>query len=74
MDFVLYGERGLIGIEVKLSEKIKKEDLKSLLEFKSDYPMAKGFLLYGGSVRHRIDGIDLIPIVEFLTGMNEFCG
>ena len=70
----MYGERGLIGVEVKLSEKIKREDLKSLLELKSDYPMAKVFLLHGGSVRHRIDGVDVLPVAEFLTGMDEFCG
>ena len=39
-----------------------------------DYPMAKTFLLYGGSTRLEIKGISVIPVSEFLMKMDEFCG
>lgn len=40
VDFVIYGPMGLWGIEVKNSEHIHPQDLRSLLHFKEDYPEA----------------------------------
>jgi len=66
VDFVLYGPQGLIAIEVKRARKIHPEDLKGLKAFQQDYPMAKLYLLYGGSERLHFEGIEAIPFVEAL--------
>lgn len=67
VDFVLYGEDGFFGIEVKRSTKVREEDLKSLRLFKHDYPEAKPILVYGGDVNLKTeDGIEVIPIQNFL--------
>lgn len=67
VDLILYGEKGLHAIEVKRSDKIRKEDTESLLLFKSDYPMAKLHLIYGGKEKVQLNnGITLWPIQLFL--------
>ncbi|OGN53745.1 MAG: ATPase [Chlamydiae bacterium GWC2_50_10] len=66
VDFILYGPKGLIGIEVKRSKKIDAADLKSLKAFQSDYPSATLYLFYGGSQRLYFDRIEAIPITEAL--------
>lgn len=71
VDFVLYGERGILAFEVKRSENIRSKDLKSLKAFVEDYPQAKPFLVYGGRTRQYIDGITLIPYEE---GLKELKG
>lgn len=71
VDFVLYSERGIVGIEVKLSDRVRNEDLKSLLEFRSDYPAAKCILLYTGAVRLKIQGVEVIPVSDFLRRMGD---
>ncbi len=71
VDFILYGPKGLVAIEVKRSKKIHAEDLKAMKAFKSDYPMAKLFLFYGGSERLYFDDIQAIPFVEALKTLPE---
>lgn len=71
VDFVLYGELGLIGIEVKLSDRIRPEDLKSLNEFKSDYPVAKVICLYTGAAPLQIGSVQVLPVDYFLKNMKE---
>lgn len=51
IDFILYGERGLLAFEVKISKNISKNDLKGLLAFKEEYPMEKAHILYGGKIK-----------------------
>lgn len=65
VDFILYGERGIIALEVKRRNRISKSDLKGLKLFLQDYPMAKGYLLYGGDKKRYIDGITLVPFGDF---------
>lgn len=67
VDFILYGELGLKAIEVKLSDRIRNDDLRSLLEFKIDYPEAELLLLYGGNEYRIIDGVEIIPIKDFFN-------
>ncbi len=67
VDFVLYGERGLRAIEVKRASRVRSEDLSSLKEFLSDYPVAKAYMVYGGNRRAREAGIELIPATTFFT-------
>ena len=72
VDFVLYGQDGFFGIEVKRSYKLREEDLKSLRLFKEDYPEAKAILLYGGDKRLQTDdGIEVWPVQEFLSQISK---
>ena len=71
VDFVLYGKRGLIAIEVKLANRIRKEDLEAMRLFKSDYPMARCLVLYTGSRAHSEDGINIIPATDFFGRAKE---
>ena len=71
VDFVLYGPKGIIGIEVKRSDYIDSKDLKGLRLFGSDYPEAKLFLFYGGKNRRYIDNILIIPIEEALRELPQ---
>ena len=71
VDFVLYGKRGLIGIEVIASSRYSSEDLKSLLLFKQTFPPAKLILLYTGDRRMNYEGIQIIPVAEFLQNAEQ---
>jgi len=71
VDFVLYGPKGIIGIEVKRSDYIDSKDLKGLRLFGSDYPEAKLFFFYGGKDRRYIDNISIIPIEEALRELPQ---
>ncbi len=66
VDFVLYGEQGIFAFEVKNSAVVRKSDLRHVKTFLSDYPMARGFLLYRGDRKLLIDDIVCIPCREFL--------
>ena len=48
VDFVLYGPRGILAIEVKHSRRISARDLSALKAFGRDYPEARMFLIYMG--------------------------
>ena len=67
VDFVLYGENGLIAIEVKRAAKIRSRDLRGLKLFARDYPQALLFLFYGGDQEIFFDNITLIPIEKAIT-------
>ncbi len=70
VDFILYGEYGLIAIEVKRKKKISRKDLKGLMTFKDDYPMASCYLIYGGDEKQTLDGVTLLPISFALKEAN----
>jgi len=59
VDFVLYGKRGLHAIEVKRTSQIRGPDLEGLQLFAEDYPVAKRWLLYGGSKASHRDDVHL---------------
>jgi predicted AAA+ superfamily ATPase len=65
IDFVLYGEKTIIAIEVKRKGRIGQKDLKGLKLFLKDYPSAKAYLLYGGNEIRYIDNIIVLPVEEF---------
>ena len=67
VDFVAYGGSGLYAIEVKRSRTVRHADLRGLRQFKSDYPMARCLLLFGGDRREYHDGIELLPVSEALA-------
>lgn len=62
IDFVLYGERGLLAFESKRSDRVRDEDLASLRAFAADYPEAKCFLLHGGRERRHAAGVEIAPL------------
>lgn len=66
VDFVLYGETNFCALEVKNSDKVRRNDLSGLKAFQSDYPESSVALLYRGQDRLMIDGILCLPCEEFL--------
>ena len=72
VDFILYGEKGLIAIEIKLAHKIRSEDYQSLLAFVKDYPQAKALLLYTGKKSYFFNDIHVLPVQSFLKNKSQF--
>ena len=72
VDFILYGERGLKAVEVKLSDKIRPQDSTGLLEFMKDYPKAEAILLYTGKKSYSLNNIHIVPAEKFLKQMHTF--
>jgi len=71
VDFILYGSRGIIAIEVKCSPRIKSDMFSGLRAFKADYLMAKCILVYGGEQREYHDGVEIIGATEFLKNLPQ---
>jgi len=71
VDFVLYGEGGIIAIEVKRAAKIRNNELRGLKAFARDYPMASLYLFYGGDKEMFIDNIALIPTEKALSRLPD---
>lgn len=67
VDFVVYGESGLWALEVKNSDRVRPEDLRSLRAFREDFPESRPLLLYRGEERLKIQGVLCLPCVEFLA-------
>ncbi len=65
VDFVLYGEKGLIAIEVKSSDRLRETDFVGLELFGSDYPVARRYLLYAGEKSYLRNGIQVMPLKKF---------
>jgi uncharacterized protein len=74
VDFVLYGERGLVAIEVKRSSRYVERDLANLRLFGQDYPMAHRFLFYGGDREYIADGIRVVPLARALPDLPSIIG
>lgn len=66
VDFVLYGEKGIIAIEVKRGSRINESIICGLKAFKADFPSARCILAYGGERKEWLDGIEAIPLSDFL--------
>lgn len=74
VDFVLYGESGLVAIEVKRSSRLRGGEFDGLLEFKKHYAMARLIFLYGGDTRKMSNDIEAINLVDFLRRIQHFLG
>ena len=72
VDFVLYGERGLRAFEIKMSETVRTDDLRSLLRFRQDFPEAQVHLLYLGQRRWHDRGVEVLPFNECVTKLDEW--
>ncbi|MFN0057743.1 MAG: ATP-binding protein [Planctomycetota bacterium] len=71
VDFVLYGERGLKAFEVKRSARVGSTDLRGLMAFRDEFPVAETYMLYGGDRTYEIDGTRVIPVAEAMVRANE---
>jgi len=69
VDFVIYSQKYFKAIEVKNSDKIRNEDLRSLKTFYKDYPESTPIFLYRGKERLLIDNILCIPCQEFFLSL-----
>ncbi len=72
VDFVFYGERGLLAFEVKMTQKPRIEDLRGLLRFREDYPEARTCLLHLGKRRWHDRGIDIVPFPECVSELDRW--
>jgi predicted AAA+ superfamily ATPase len=70
VDFVLYGDLGLVATEAKYASRVRSEDLRALKAFKADYPEAVCHLVYMGEERLLIDGVLCLPAAEFLHALS----
>lgn len=71
VDFILYGEKGLVAIEVKCSSRLTSDMFRGLKSFKTDYPMAKSYLVYAGHRREYRDDVQVIGAEEFLRTLPQ---
>ena len=71
VDFVLYGPRGLLAIEIKRSTQIQPKDTRALREFKKDYPPAKCFVFYGGPSPLYMDDVTVLPMEQALRNLHH---
>lgn len=71
IDFILYGQRGLIAIELKRSKDIRNSDLKALQTFINDYPKARAYLFYGGEQPQQVNGIEVLPLKTAFVNLKK---
>lgn len=74
VDFVLYGEKGLIAIEVKRAANIRNREFSGLKAFAKDYPLASLYMFYGGDKRITAGNIQLIPMTQAITSLPAILG
>ena len=74
VDFVLYGPRGLLAIEIKRSTQIQPKDTRALREFKKDYPPARCYVFYGGTSPLYMDDVTVLPIEQALRNLHHILG
>jgi len=70
VDFVLYGERGLLAFEIKRATRVRDDDLAPLQAFAEEYPMAKRFLLHTGKERRHQAGVEIAPLTDALRRLD----
>lgn len=66
VDFVIYGPRVFLAVEVKNSRLVHDVDVNGLRAFREDYPEAQVCLLYRGKGRLNVRDVLCIPCEEFL--------
>lgn len=71
VDFVLYGERGLVAIEVKRSGIYRDADFEGLRLFKADYPQARCLFFYGGAKAYDFGDVRVLPLADALPRLME---
>lgn len=71
VDFIAYGERGLLAFEIKRKSKVAQKELMGLKKFHADYDMAKRYFIYGGEQAEYHDGIHALPIETALGQLKQ---
>jgi len=71
VDFIMYGERGIIAIEVKSNNTYRPEMIAGLKRFALDYPEAKLYLFYTGDRKLYIGNITVLPLTIALHNLSE---
>lgn len=71
VDFVLYGKKGIIAVEVKRTKKPSAKDFKGLKMFLQDYPTAKACFVYLGEKIMSEGKIEILPVKDFLKQFYE---
>lgn len=71
VDFVLYGERGLLAFEVKRASRLRLEDRRSLEAFIEEYPAARAWLVYTGTRAYHEGKIRVLPFEDSLDALPE---
>lgn len=69
VDFVVYGQRAFVAVEITHSAVVRPQDLRGLRAFREDYPQATSVLLYRGRERLRVGEVWCLPVEEFLHGL-----
>ena len=70
VDFIVYGENGLFAFELKSTRHIRNKDLSSLKIFKTDYPIARCYLIYTGDHAEQRGDIRILPIRDALLQLS----
>lgn len=71
VDFVLYGQKGIVAIEVKRSARVTDEMLSGLRMFMKEYPTARAYFLTAGDRDGWESGIRVMPIEMFLKNLGS---
>lgn len=71
VDFIAYGPKGFIAIEVKLRDRYDISDLKGLKQFKEDYPQATCYLLYLGEQKRITEDIQILPFLKAIQQLDK---
>ncbi|NOR53503.1 MAG: DUF4143 domain-containing protein [Candidatus Aminicenantes bacterium] len=69
VDFIIYGKEGFWAIEVKNTQRIRKNDLRPLKTFHQDYPECKPVFVYRGNEKLFVENILCIPCETFLKSI-----
>ena len=67
VDFIVYTPTDFVAIEVKITARIRTEDLASLKAFRQDYPECRTIILYRGRQQTIIDGVLAAPVERFIS-------
>lgn len=71
VDFIAYGSKGLIAIEVKNRDRYDQVDLKGLKQFKEDYPQAICYLLYSGEQERIVEHIQILSFSKAVQQLDK---
>ncbi|OGT26054.1 MAG: ATPase [Gammaproteobacteria bacterium RIFCSPLOWO2_02_FULL_42_14] len=74
VDFIAYGEKGLLAFEIKRRRSISSKDLTGLNTFSKDYPMAKLYFIFGGNHEEFHGDVHCIPIESALQQLSKILG
>lgn len=67
VDLIMYGENGFVAFEFKSSSRLRDADFKALNLFGEDYPQAKRYIVYGGSVNRTHGDINILSASTFFS-------